>query len=500
MTAAPPVGPPPMASLVRQGMWWGVFAGVGQQVASVATTVVLVRILAPSEFGIVVAANIVVAMLGLFTYLGIRLAIVRVPVLDEPTLWTLFWLSTGLGVVTSAAGMAAAGPLSIALGQPDATPFLRALSLLIVVQTLGGVPRALLQREMRFRVLYSVEIAAAAAQATGAIAAAVAGLGAWSLVIGYTLHATVLLFGFWGFVRRLPRLRFDRRTAADQVRFGAGMWTSSMLGYVVRNADFWVVSRVLGSTALGVYYIAYVLPNILRQRLTWVTAEVMLPSFASMQADQRRLAAVYARTLRLHAAVGLPTMAGLAVVSSPTVEVFFGSHWQQAAVPMAVVCLAAAFEFLTQPATQVLIAAGRTRTLVFLQVGRVVVLVPGCFAVVDGGGMTGVACAVLVSSMLTAWHAQLVCGRLVGTRAAALIRGIWPPFAAATLMGAGLLAVSAVLPSALPSLAVLVVLVPLGGLGYAAALWFLTPAFGRELWRELRRLTRRSRSATAGTG
>lgn len=476
---------------VRRGIWWGVLGGVGQQFASVLTTVVLVRLLVPSEFGVVVAANVVVAMAGLFTFLGIRLAIVRVPDLDETMLWTLFWMSTALGVVTSALCVGLASLAAAAMGQAAATPFLRVLGALILVQTLSGVPRALLQRDMRFRAVYSVELGAVAAQSVSAIAAALSGLGAWSLVVGYAAQSVVLLVGYWGVVRRVPRLIFDRAKAREQLRFGAGMWTNTMLVYVVRNADFWAVSRALGSATLGVYYVAYVLPNVLRQRLTWVTSEVMMPSFASMQDDLPRLRAIYQRSLRLHASVGLPAMAGLAVVSPIVVDVFFGSRWAAAATPMALVCLAAAVEFLTQPAINLLVALGRTGTLVGIQLGRAVVLVPGVFLVAGRGGLVSVALVVLSSSVLTAVHAQIVCAHRTQGRLRPLLLTTLPALVASGGMASAVLGLGQILPASQTPLVSLPLLITLGAVSYPALLFLVAPRFSRSLFSDLRLLVSR---------
>jgi O-antigen/teichoic acid export membrane protein len=470
---------------------------VGQQLASVLSTIVLVRLLAPSEFGIVVAANVVIAMVGLFTYLGIRLAVVRIPDLDDRTLWTLFWLSTALGVLTSAACVAGAGALADLMGVPESAPVLRVLGALIIVQTLSGVPRALLQRQMRFKAVYGVELVAAVGQAATAIVAALAGAGAWSLVLGYITHAVVLLVGYWGLVRRVPQLVFDRVRAREQVRFGAGMWTTTALGYVVRNADFWAVSRGLGTATLGVYYVAYVLPNVLRQRLTWVTSEVMLPSFATMQDDQARLRAVYQRSLRLHAAVGLPSMAGLAATSPLVVDLFFGDRWHDAAAPMSLVCLAAGVEFLTQPATNLLVALGRTGSLVGIQLGRVVVLVPGVFVAVRVSDLVAVSAVVLASAVITAVHAQVVCARRTRARALRQLLIVTPAVLASAAMGVTVMLAGSVL-DALPAAVGLAALVAVGAATYPLFLFAAGPREARRLFADLRLMVRRSSRATPG--
>jgi len=483
----------PLTGKVRSGLRWGVLGGTVQQLASLATTVVLVRVLTPDEFGVVVAANVVVAMAAMFTYLGIRLAIVRTPTLDETTLWTLFWMSTGLGVLTSGGCVALAGFAADALGQPAAAPYLRVLGALILVQTLGGVPRAVLQREMRFRNIHVVELVAAAAQVTTAITAALSGLGAWSLVVGYVAHATVLAVGYWAAVRLRPRLKFDWSCARRQLRFGAGMWTSTSLIYVVRNADYWAVSRVLGGPTLGIYYVAYVLPDVLRQRLAWITNEVMLPSFAGIQSELPRLRSIYERALGLHAAIGTPAMVGLGAISPVVVDVFFGARWSAAAAPMALVSIAVAAEFVTQPAQNLMIALGKTGAVVELQIGRAVVLVPGVFIAVHLGGLVAVAAVVAGSCIVTAIHAQLRCARLIQARSAQLLSLMLPTAGASLIMALAVFGVEKLLPASTPALVEMVVLAGVGAVVYPIVMLLLAPRMSRRLFADVRLLIWRTR-------
>ncbi len=120
---------------------------------------------------------------------------------------------------------------------------------------------------------------------------------------------------------------FRRRLVGEDFRLAGGLLFNNGLTYGVRNTDYVVVGHLLGAAALGAYYVAYVLPQILRLRVTWAAGAVMFPVLARSQSDPRRTQQVYDHTHLLLAWVGFPAMVGLAVLAEPVVRVFFGPQW-----------------------------------------------------------------------------------------------------------------------------------------------------------------------------
>src|SRR4029450_4146754 len=135
--------------------------------------------------------------------------------------------------------------------------------------------------------------------------------------------------------------------------------------------------------ALGAYYVAYVLPQILRLRFTWAAGAVMYPMLVRSQSDQERTREVYYRTHLLLAWIGFPAMVGLAVVAEPVVRVFFGPQWTGAVAPLRWLALVALLEFITFGPGMVVTARGEVRPLLHTNVVRMVLRV-------GGGGGAGV--------------------------------------------------------------------------------------------------------------
>jgi O-antigen/teichoic acid export membrane protein len=402
-----------LAAAARGGARAGAVAGVAAQAIGAGVTVALVRLLQPDDFGVVAGAMTVLGLVSTIAQFGAGPAVVRRTRDDQASLSTLFWVTVAVGGLLTAATALAARPLAGAVGQPGAALVLAAMAPTLLLRMTASVPRALLQRRLRFRLVYAADVAAVIVAGAVQLPLAVLGSGKWVLVAGQLVSAAVVLVGAVLGARWRPSMTVQLSLIRDDLVFARGFTANMLLSYLGKNADYWAVSWFGGARALGVYYVAYVLPNIIRQRLTWAATDVLLPVFARLsERDDRREA--YLRSLRLHVFVGFPAMAGLALVATPLIDTFFGHRWDAAAGPLRLLALAALAEFPTQAATTVFLAAGKPRRNAELQAARLVVLAVGLAVAIRIETLMSVAVVVLVATWAAGVLAQHYVARELG--------------------------------------------------------------------------------------
>jgi O-antigen/teichoic acid export membrane protein len=409
--------------LAGRGALWGVIAQVTQQLLSVAATMVLARLLTPADFGVVTASVTVLMFVQLALALGWGAAIVRRPEVDDAYLSTIFWVVTGMGVALGA-GMAVAAPfLADLVGIPSAASYLMVLGISCIPSAALVVPHSILQRRLQLQATHVTAMVSFAVYAVVQVTLALAGAGAWAVVIGMVAQSTVQLIGLLIAARWLPRPVFRRRAIGEDFRLAGGLLFNNGLTYGVRNADYVIVGNLLGAAALGAYYVAYVLPQILRLRVTWAAGSVMFPMLTRSQSDPRRTQQVYDHTHLLLAWIGFPAMVGLAVLAEPVVQVFFGSQWGAAVTPLRWLALVALLEFVTFGPPMVAAAHGRVRPLLVTNLVRLVLLVVAIVvAGVTFGTVGAVAAGVFVATAVWAVHQQLTLARPLGLAFAPLLR------------------------------------------------------------------------------
>lgn len=455
------------APIVRSGGRHTVASAVLQQLVSVVSTFVLVRLLDPDEFGIVAAAMVILGLLTVLGNLGVGLTMVKRDVVDDVVTSTLFWGALGTGVVATAA-MAGLSPLlAQASGLRQAAPYIALLSPVLVFSLAGSVLRGLLTRRLRYAAIARIDVTAAVVYAVLQVAFAMGGLGAASMLTAHVISSATA-FGLYVLALRWkPSRRFDRRVFIGEAGFHLGVFANVSLAWLAKNADYWVVAHVFGAEQLGLYYVAYVIPNVLRQRITWSVGAVLLPVMARIRDDTARARSAYLRSLRLVTLVGLPAMSGLALVATLVVDLVFGGSWADSAGVLRVLALTALVELSTQVAATMFIADGRPGTSAVIEASRLAALVIGLAIAARRESLIGVALAVLAAAFVAAVFAQVRIGRRLELSPRDLASCIAPALMSTGVMVAVVLAVDT--STSLPQGVALVVLPAVGAATFLGA-------------------------------
>ena len=179
-----------LRGLAKRGMAWAAVGQGGTVGLHYVIMLVLAWRLAPTEFGLVGLATIFIFTLNAVAELGLGAAIVQRRDLTPGHVGAVFWLSLAAGIGLAGAVWTAAGPIAALMREPRLVGILRPLALMVPVHALLVVPRALLQRSLRFARLAATEIGAEVMLGAVTIGLAYGGYGLWSLVIGlFARHA-----------------------------------------------------------------------------------------------------------------------------------------------------------------------------------------------------------------------------------------------------------------------------------------------------------------------
>jgi lipopolysaccharide exporter len=479
----------------RQGAVLGLGSQMARQLLSVLATVVLARLLTPTDFGIVAAANTLLGLVAIGTTLGFAPAVIRRASVDDTFLSSMFWTSLAVAVVGAGGVMALSPLLASMFGRPDAALYLVVLAPALVCDVCASIPLALLQRRLQFHSLYGCQTGSMVVYVAVQVVLAFAGAGAWAVILGQLAMSTTNLAAAVVLARWYPRFRFRADLVRDEVGFASGVMTGQVLAYGLKSLDYWAVGRSLGGSALGVYYIAFQLPSILRLRMSSVSRQVLFPVFVHERESNERTAAIYLSTMRLQIGLGLPAMVGVAAVSAPLILVFFGDQWAASIEPMRWLALAAVFEIIISPAGSIAIAHGRLRPYLASLVVRLVVMVAALVAAgALGTGLTAFAVAMLLQSVLGAVVTQVMVARPLGLPTAAVVRPLLLSAGPAALMYVAVRALLAEVAT-LPAPVELALGVLVGAAVHVAALRVLSRSelafLSRQAAAMLRSVTRR---------
>jgi len=462
------------------GIKWSSISHFGRRGLSLVTNVILARLLAPADFGLVAMAAVIIGFIELFKDLGTASAVIQRKDMSEALLASIFWLNAGFGLLATIV-VYLLSPLAGAFyREPQVVPIMQALSVSLLLSGLSNLQNSLLERALEFEKLARIEIGTALFATIVGVTAAFLGLGAWSLVyqmlVG-NLTATIFLW-------RASRWRLSGRFRWAEIRgvmgFSLNLTGFSIFNYFARNADKFLIGRFLGSQDLGLYDLAYRLMQYPMQGISAVIGRVMFPLFSRIQDDDRQFGYVYLKVVSAIAFIAFPLMLGLMAVASPFVLTLFGAAWAPVIPLLLILAPLGAVQSVGTTVCVIFVAKGRTDWLVWWGVGACILIVLS-FVVGLAWGILGVTASYAMTSLLLSYPSFAIPFRLIKLRMRELGRVLWRPALCSLIMFAIVAGAAYLAPSDTRGWIMLSTLVPLGGAVYLACSWLMNRALLLEV-------------------
>lgn len=457
-----------------QGVLWTYVSFAGSKLLVFASTVILARLLVPSEFGQVGFALLVISYMDTVGDFGVSSALIYERERPEEAADVAFVVSILTGLVWFAAAFFAAPLVADFFQDPAVVSILRVTALVFVINALGNTHDALLRRDLAFKKRLVPDFAMALLKGFCSVGFALAGWGVWSLVWGQLIGTAAATLALWLTVPWRPRWRASWQTARGMLSYGGQIVSVNVVSAVVHDADFVIVGRMLGSAALGLYSLAYRTPEFFITMVIWVIGKVTFPVYSKLRDDPPALRQAFLMTLRYLSLVTLPAGLGLAALGGLFVQAFYGEKWVDAVATLQALAVAGALRSLGSHAGDVYKATGRPGILTKLGLLRAGVLIP---AMIWGAryGIFGVAVAQLLVTGASTLLNLYVAGRVLKLSALALLA----EFKTAALGSVVMVAALALLHTPLggmPKWAGLAAGVLAGGAVYVVTVWLV----GRE--------------------
>lgn len=333
---------------------------VATQASRLGVSIILARLLTPSDFGIVAAGMVVMVVAWQLTDLGTSAVVIQRDVIGDRLVSSLFGFNLLLGATLSAATVAVASPLAAALGEPQAAPAIRLLAAVSFLGALGNMHHALLRRTMQFGRLATINVANAVVNGVVGVGLAVAGAGIWALVGGTVAGVAVSTVAAWRFEPWRPSAAFSVGELRGVARFSVNFFWSNALAVVFSQLDKVIISRMLGSAPLGTYTIAQRTVMSPVNTVSGTVSTVAFSAFSRGQDNPALLRAGATRAAGVVALMVLPAMVGLAVLADHAVVVVYGARWEAAIPVIQVLAPVAAVQALSCVTASVMLAMGRS--------------------------------------------------------------------------------------------------------------------------------------------
>lgn len=458
---------------------WSLVSFGGSKLIVFLATLVLARVLDPADFGLVAAGLVLVAYFEVALDLGLGAALVYEQERGlTRRVHTAFTLNAAVAVVLTTLGVLLAPAIAAFFGVPGQDNLFRAMFLYLLIRGLGQVQEAVLKRDLAFGRRTLVTVLSASVRAALSIGLAFGGFGAWSLVVGILGGQLVMTLMSSLLIRFRPRLVVEPGALRQLLGYGLTYLALKMVDALSENIDYLVVGVRLGPEALGLYSMAYRLPELVIASLLWIFSTVAFPVYSRARAEgPGAFRSIMLRALTLTTLFGFTAGVGLALIARDAVLVLFSAKWSPAAVPMSLVALAIGISAIGYASGDIFPALGRPGALLAFSVPMTAVELVA-FVLAAPHGIIAVAWVHLAYLAVYSPARLVIANRLVGTTMRDCLVALRPALCSAAGVAAAGLPLRLMLQ---PGLLALVAISVAGVLGAVAGLLAGGPGTVRQV-------------------
>jgi O-antigen/teichoic acid export membrane protein len=311
---------------IRGAAWTG-FERIANQMVGFVVSIVLARLLVPSDYGVVGMLSVFLSISRLFIDAGFSSALIQKKDRTDADFSTVFWCNLAISSVCYIALFIAAPWIAEFYHMPVLKNLMRVLGLVLVINATYTIQVTRLTTILDFKTQAKVSFTNCVLSGTVGITMASLGFGPWALVSQSIFSSTFSSIAYWFLTKWHPQLLFSRESFKRLFAFGSRILAASCLHTLYTNISPIIIGRKYSAAALGVYSRADSLVALPGGIFQSTLGSVIYPVLSSIQDDEPRLRAAYNKYLRVITSIVAPSMLLMAAVSEPLILTLIGAKW-----------------------------------------------------------------------------------------------------------------------------------------------------------------------------
>lgn len=463
--------------MARGAIWMVGFKMVDRGLALI-STLVLARILVPSDFGMIAMAASLIAVLDLFGAFGLDVALIQRQGATPAHYNTAWTLNISTGTLIASLMLILAWPLSWFYEEPRLVPVVCCLAASSFIQGFENIGVVAFRKELNFRRDFVFLFGKRAAMVCLTIVLALVLRSYWAMVFGMVFGRITGVGLSYALHPYRPRMTFEK--LSDFFGFSKWVFVQNILYFLKERSSDFIVGRLAGPHALGVFNVSTEISSMPGTELIAPINRAILPAYALLVDDPEALRREYVSVMGLVCIVAIPAVTGIASVAPLVVATVLGPKWSDASVILALLAFYGIFAALTSNAYSAFLAVGKPQVFVRITAAYVAIHLPMLIFLTHRYGVLGAASAHLAaSSIILPISFYLIC-KTLQLPVSRILSAVWRPVGAAAAMYVAVVfvrpAVDPAIISSLDALRQLAVCVPFGAATYVivlAALWML---------------------------
>jgi lipopolysaccharide exporter len=378
------------------GAGWIIAWRVATRNIGLVSTLILVRLLQPTDFGLVALATGFTASVDALSAIGVQDALVRSPMLDRDMYDTGFALSILRGVLTAVLIAAIAWPVADFFHDKRLSVVMVALSAGTLISAFENIGIVDFRRDLAFRKEFDMQLWSRVIGAATTIGVAAIWHSYWALIAGILVYRVVRAIQSYTMSSYRPHLTL--RAWRRIIGFSLWTWAQTMLYQARDRADGIVIGRLLGTAQVGAFSVGLELGSLPTTELVEPLGRALFSGFASLHNASEGLTNMFLGAVGMGLLLILPAGVGISMIADPMVRFTLGDYWLTAVPVVQIMAIGGTTAIVSHACGNLLNAIGRPSATFYVCAVSMSVKIVALLLLVPEYGLTGAAVALLIAS------------------------------------------------------------------------------------------------------
>lgn len=349
------------------GFFWKFSEQITAQLVSFVVSIILARILSPTDYGIVSLVNVFIVIANVFVTSGFSAALIQKKDADGLDFSTIFYISLAFSFLIYGIVYLCAPLIANFYKNTNLIPIVRVFALQLPLSSFNSIQQAYVSRHMAFRkIFFSTTVATILSGIIG-ILLAIIGWGVWALVFQTILSTTFQTIVLFFEIPWRPKLEFSMRSARGLIGYGWKVFGASFLGTFFNELRNLIIGRFYSPADLAYYNRGSRMPDLIANNIDNTITSVLFPVLSKHSDNYDKLKSMIRRSIRTSTFIIIPMMFGLAVAAKPVTQILLTDKWLPSVPFMQCLCISGAFGSISNANMQVIKASGRSDILLKLE-------------------------------------------------------------------------------------------------------------------------------------
>lgn len=430
-----------ITSKVFSGLFWKFGERITAQCISLIVSIILARILQPSDYGAVALVMVFITIANVFVVSGFGSALVQKENADNLDFSSVFYINILISVIIYIIIFFTAPIIADFYNLSIMSPALRVLGIRIIVAAINSVQQAYVSRNMLFKRFFWSTLFGTLLSGMVGVIMAYHGFGVWALIAQYLTNTCIDTIVLWFTVRWRPELRCSWNRAKDLISYGWKLLVSALLDTGYNQLRSLIIGKMYTSEDLAFYNQGDKYPSLIVTNINSSISSVLFPAMSQYQNDPKRVKQMTRRAIQISSYIMWPLMIGLGVIAEPLIKIILTEKWLPCVPFLRIFCFTYGLWPIHTANLQAINAMGRSDLFLKLEIIKKII---GLIALVISiqFGPFAIAWSLVIAGIISTFVNAVPNIKLLNYGYVEQLKDLFPPLMVALTMSIGIYPIS----------------------------------------------------------